>query len=189
MKDNSPTWQIMLSFVPMLLNPLQHQLFHYHHVNSPNGKAFNPCNMKWHCSKTYISSCPYCLKLSNTMAPTCFTYPPLQNTKKNWLEKIIYNNKVWFHLKNYTMKFNTNCKCNMMIWNSYTHKVLPLSPHTYGNDCLLSNTKPTHFKGEINLRLMPHFLLFNISKAGWLIFLGKFLFFQLLLRLILIANK
>jgi hypothetical protein len=172
----------------MPLNPLQHQLFHYHHVNSPNGKTFNPCNMKWHCSKTYIPSYPGCLELSSTMVPTCFAYPSLI-FKKKWLEKLIYNNKVWFHLQNYTMKFNTNYKCNMMIWNSSTHKVLHLSPKVYSNDYLLSNTKPTHFKEGINFKFTLHFLLFYISKVGWLIFGGKLPFFHLWFRLIIITNK
>jgi len=117
-----------------------------------------------------------------------FRLSSIKKHKKIWLEKLIYNNKVWFHLKNYTMKFNTNLKCNMMIWNSYTHKVSPLSPKVYSNDCLLSNTNPTHFKEGIDLKFTLHFLLLNISKVGWLFFWGKFFFSQLWFRLILIAN-
>jgi hypothetical protein len=64
---------------PNMLQPTsQHQLMHYHYVNSPYGRTFYTCDTKWQCCKTYIPPYPTCPKLSNIVDPTHSTYVTLK---------------------------------------------------------------------------------------------------------------
>jgi hypothetical protein len=51
-------------------------LAHCHHINSPNGRAFYPCNIKWHWCKTCIPPYLACPLASNTMDSTRSTFFP-----------------------------------------------------------------------------------------------------------------
>jgi hypothetical protein len=45
-----------------------------------------------------------------------------KNTRTiDFIKRLMYNNVIGFHLKGYIMKFNINCKCDMMK-TSNTHK-------------------------------------------------------------------
>jgi hypothetical protein len=46
-------WQIMPWFVFVPLNTLKYQFFHWHCIDSPNGKNIYSCELKWHCCKTW----------------------------------------------------------------------------------------------------------------------------------------
>jgi hypothetical protein len=75
---------------------------HCHHINCPNGRAFYPCDMKWHCCKTYISLYLACPLTSNTKDSKCSTFFPLKKKEKGLINRIkVFDNKVIFHLLGY----------------------------------------------------------------------------------------
>jgi hypothetical protein len=73
---------------------------------------------------------------------------------------------MWFLLKRYTMKFNTNYICNMTISNF-------LHPYIYGIDCLLSNTMFIYLKGEIEFKMQTTLFITQHKQSGLVFFFGK----------------
>jgi hypothetical protein len=91
----------------------------FHHVYSPNGRTLDPCNMRWHYYKTYISPCDIKHHGSHT-----FCLPSIKNTRTTCLISGIRvcNNRIGLHLQGYNWNLTPIANGIWQSKTSNTHK-------------------------------------------------------------------
>jgi hypothetical protein len=113
------------------------------HVNSPNGRALDPCDIRWHCYETYISSYDIEYHGSHT-----FCFPSIKNTRTTHLITGIRvcNNRIGLHLQGYNWNLTPIINAIWQSKTSNTHKGFTFPSQGIWQWLSIKQHKATHFK-------------------------------------------
>ncbi len=98
--------------------------------------------------------------------------------------KLIYNNKVWFHLKSYKMKLNINCICIWWLETSHTPiKVSPFFPRYTWQWLLGKHHKAHNLKGKMEFRMHVPFVITEHKQSRLVNCFESWPFFQTMIKI------